>query len=214
MEQSVRPLLGAAVALALLSLSPRAVSPAHAAVAASEINLNSSNVQVVHNTPANTDVLNLSLNVTSDGELGGCEGEDDDLLESGVTVALSPASSCGEFFYFCFNFGFCLQPFDYTVSPFVEHEIGSTSYGTFFGLNGSGTVSSKIVAQATPPNTCGTWSLNLQATGLDLSSITSTSITLFLNDSDDSGPFCYDVTANIGNGIVKPHHGVRKVRRH
>src|SRR5882757_9025027 len=114
MEQSVRPLLGAAVALALLSLSPRAVSPAHAAVAGSEINLNSSNVQVVHNTPANTDVLNLSLNVTSDGELGGCEGEDDDLLESGVTVGVF-GGSCTEYFYFCIFFSCPTQPFDYTV---------------------------------------------------------------------------------------------------
>jgi hypothetical protein len=70
MKHSVRPLLGVAVALTLLSLSPRAVSPAHATVP--EINLNSSNVQVVHNTPAGTDVLNLSINVTSEGELGGC----------------------------------------------------------------------------------------------------------------------------------------------
>jgi hypothetical protein len=75
-------------------------------------------------------------------------------------------------------------------------------------------VSSKIVSLATPINTCGTWNINLQATALDLSSITSSPISLFLNDSDDSGPFCYDVSANIGNGVVKPHHGVRKARRH
>src|SRR6266850_6945043 len=191
MEQSVRPLLGAAVALALLSLSPRAVSPAHAAVAASEINLNSSNVQVVHNTPANTDVLNLSLNVTSDGELGGCEGEDDDLLESGVTVGVF-GGSCIQYFFTCIAVTCPTLPFDFTVNPYVEHEIGSSSYGTFFGLNGAGSVSSKIVSLATPINTCGTWNINLQATGLNLSSITSSPIALFLNDSDDSGPFCYD----------------------
>jgi hypothetical protein len=154
----------------------------------------------------------MTLNVTSDGEGGGCEGEADDLLETGVDVAVSPASSCAEFFYFCIGYGICFQPFAYSVSPFVEHDIGSASYGTFFGLNGPGTVSSKIVALATPPSTCGTWSINLQATGLDLSSITSTPITLFLNDSDDSGPFCYDVNVNIGNGIVKPHHGVHRAR--
>jgi hypothetical protein len=73
---------------------------------------------------------------------------------------------------------------------------------------------SKIVSLATPPNTCGTWNINLQATALDLSSITSSPIALFFNDSDDSGPFCYDVPANIGNGIVKPHHGVHKACRH
>jgi len=211
MKHSVSPFLGVAVALTLLSLSPRAVSPAHAFVP--EIHLNSSNVQVVHNPSPSTDVLNLSLNVTSDGELGGCEGEDDDLLESGVTVGVF-GGSCTEYFYFCIFFSCPTQPFDYTVNPYVEHEIGSTSYGTFFGSNGAGSVSSKIVSLATPINTCGTWNINLQATALDLSSITSSPISLFLNDSDDSGPFCYDVSANIGNGVVKPHHGVRKARRH
>ncbi len=152
MKHSVWPLLGAAAALTLLSLSALAVSPVHAFV--QEIHLNSSNVQVVHNTAASADVLNMSLNVTSDGELGGCEGEDDDLLESGVTVGVY-GGSCLQFFFTCISVGCPTLPFDFTVNPYVEHEIGSSSYGTFFGLNGSGTVSSKIVSLATPPNTCG-----------------------------------------------------------
>jgi len=209
MKHSVWPLLGAAAALTLLSLSALAVSPVHAFV--QEIHLNSSNVQVVHNTAASADVLNMSLNVTSDGELGGCEGEDDDLLESGVTVGVY-GGSCLQFFFTCISVGCPTLPFDFTVNPYVEHEIGSSSYGTFFGLNGSGTVSSKIVSLATPPNTCGTWSINLQATKLDLSSITSPGVVLFLNDSDDSGPFCYDVNAQIGNGITKQHFGVHRAR--
>ncbi|HWN58470.1 MAG TPA: hypothetical protein VNO74_10240, partial [Methylomirabilota bacterium] len=109
-------------------------------------------------------------------------------------------------------------PFDYGVAPYVEHDIGSASYGTFFGLNGSGTVASKVVALATPIFTCGRWSINLQATGLNLSSITDPlHVALFINDSDldgdgDTGAACFDVTAQIGNGIVKPYFGVHKTR--
>jgi hypothetical protein len=183
----------------------------HANAFPQEINLNSSNLQVVHNAGTNKDVLNMSLNVTSEGESGSCDGEADDLLETGVDVAVS-FLDCNSFAYFCYFYNFCPKPFHYDVSPYVEHDIGNTSYGTYFALNGPGSVSSKIVALSTPPNTCGTWNINLQATGLDLSSITSSPVALFLNDSDDSGPFCFDVNANIGTGIVKPHHGVHRAR--
>ncbi len=63
-----------------------------------------------------------------------------------------------------------------------------------------------------PAGTCGTWSINLQATGLNLSSITNNSIALFVDDSDGDGG-CFTVRAQVGNGIVKPHHGVRRFRR-
>jgi len=83
---------------------------------------------------------------------------------------------------------------------------------TYFALKPPGTVSSKIVALATPANTCGTWQINFQATGQDLEYLDTNQVALLLNDSDDSGPFCFDVNAQIGNGIVKPHHGVHSVR--
>ena len=84
-------------------------------------------------------------------------------------------------------------------------------------VNAGGFVSSKIVALATPANTCGTWSINLQATGQDLSLITGPQVSLLLLDFDtDAGPLlgaaCFDVNANVGNGIVKPHHGVHRAR--
>jgi hypothetical protein len=173
-----------------------------------EIQLNSSTVQFVHNTTANTDVLNMSLNVTDLGELGGCEGGDDDFIATGFSVTLFKGQ-CSQITGFVFS---------YTIPGYVAHHIGSATYGTYFALKPPGTVSSKIVALATPANTCGTWSINLQATGLNLSSITDPQhVALFINDSDldgdgDSGAACFDVTAQIGNGIVKPHHGVRKTR--
>ena len=205
MKLTLRVPLLVALAWTFMVLSPCAVSPAHAILNSLELHLNSSIVQIVHNPNPNTDVLNLSINVESDGEAGSCAGGTEDLLESGVRIAVSQLS--------CPQIALFLDPgFDYVVSPYVEHDIGSASYGTFFGLNGPGTVSSKIVALATPPNTCGTWSINLQATGLDLSSITSSPVTLILFDSDASGPSCFPVSANIGTGIAKPHHGVHRAR--
>ncbi len=243
MKHSVSPFLGVAVALTLLSLSPRGAAPAHATVP--EIHLNSSNVQVVHNAPANTDVLNMSLNVENDGDgLGSCDSEADDLLETGVHVSVSKLS-CAAYSLACqciFNTatnsliclpnvlcttqnGFCggiCPAFDFDAQvSYVEHQIGEQSYGTSFAPNAAGAVASKIVALDTPLFTCGTWSINLQATGQNLSGITASPVSLFLNDSDNDGaggpegllgPACFDVTANVGNGIVKPHHGVRKAR--
>ena len=176
---------------------------------ANDLILNTSTVQVVHNSGSNADILNMALNVTSNE--AGCDGEADDLLESGVTIGVY-GGTCAAFSTLCSTIGCPLLPFDFNVNPYVEHDIGSFSYGTFFKLNSGGAVSSKIVALATPPGTCGRWSINLQATGLNLSSITSNSVALFLDDSDGDGG-CFTVNAQVGNGIVKPHHGVRNVRR-
>jgi len=202
-----------AFASALLGLLPYAIAPANAQ---NEINLNSSTVQVVHNVAANTDVLNMSLNVTSDGDFGDCEGGADDLLETGVRVSVS-SFSCLDFAIFCGIIACPTLDFDAQVN-YVEHDIGSLRYGTSFGPNAGGSVSSKIVAAAsTPINTCGTWAINLQGTGQNLSGITGTPVSLFINDSDGdadggSGAACFDVAAIVGNGIVKPHHGVHKTR--
>jgi len=106
--------------------------------------------------------------------------------------------------------------FDAQVN-YVEHDIGSASYGTSFGPNASGNVSSKIVAQTTPPITCGTWTINLQATGQNLSGITGPPVSIVINESDaisaDSANNCFDVNASVGTGITKPHRGVHHARR-
>src|ERR1700687_5196254 len=117
MRQWLRVVLSGASVWALMALLPYAISPAHAQ---NEIHLNSSTVQVVHNTPG-TDVLNLSLNVTSDGD-SGCDGEDDDLLESGVHVAVAEGT-CDGFFLTCTTFPFVCPalPFNFFVNPYVEH---------------------------------------------------------------------------------------------
>ena len=212
MKASPRVTLLGAFAGALLIVSPYSISPAHAGPAVSEIILNSSNVQVVHNPSPNTDVLNMSLNVTNNGDAGSCDSEQDDFLETGLFVVVSR--------FTCATFFSCVTPPcpDFAAEvDYVEHDIGSSSYGTSFEPNAGGNVSSKIVALATPPGTCGRWNINLQATGQNLAGITSPPVALLLSDEDeDGGPFlgglCVDVNANIGNGISKPHHGVHHAR--
>src|SRR5882672_9122642 len=202
MKASLRIGLLGGLASALLGLSPFAALPAHALIPFSEIILNSSTVQVIHNAVPSTDLLNMSLNVTDLGE-DGCEGGADDFIASGFSVTIFKGS-CG------FVTGFV---FSYTIPEYVAHHIGSATYGTYFALKPPGTVSSKIVALATPANICGTWNINFQATGQDLEYLDTNQVALLLNDFDDSGPFCFDVTAQIGNGIVKPHLGVHRTRR-
>jgi hypothetical protein len=199
MKASVRITLFAAVASTLLGISHLAV--AHADGVIGEIELNSATVQVVHNPTPNTDVLNMSLNVTDQGE-GGCEGGADDFIATGFTVTLFKGS-CGLITGFVFS---------YTIPEYVAHHIGSQTYGTYFALKPPGTVSSKIVALATPANTCGTWQINFQATGQDLEYLDTNQVALVLNDSDNSGPFCFDVNAQIGNGITKPNRGAHSIR--
>ncbi len=201
MKQSVWPLLGAAVALTLLGVLPFAVSPAQALVPVAEIILNSSNVQVVHNPTPNTDVLNMSLNVTDLGE-GGCEGGADDFIATGFSV-LVLKGRCESLIGLAFS---------YTIPGYVTHHIGSATYGTYFALKPPGTVASKIVALTTPPNTCGTWQINFQSTGQDLEYLNTNQIALVLNDSDGSGPSCFDANAQIGNGITKPVRGAHRAR--
>ena len=217
MRQWLRVVLMGVSASALFGLLPNLISPAHANPPVNEINLNSSNVQIVH-VGLNNDVINMSLNVTSAGDSGDCEGGDDDLLETGVHVSVS-VFTCEQYAFLC---GTICPTFDFDAQVnYVEHDIGSSSYGTSFGPNKAGSVSSKIVAATTTPiNTCGTWTINLQGTGQDFSGITGPPVSLWLNDSDDDGngvpivggAACFTVNANVGNGITKPHRGVHRAR--
>ena len=204
MKQSVRPVLTAAVAFALLGLAPRAVLPAYATV--QEIILNSSTVQIVHNPSIGTDVLNISLDVTSDGDAGSCDGGKDDLLEGGVAIGVAEPSCASENATLLFSFSY------------VEHDIGGSSYGTFFGGVVPITAASKIVPLATPGGACGRWKINFQATGLNLSGFTSSPIALLVGDGEEDagtnfgGTACFNVNASIGNGITKPHQGAHRAR--
>ncbi|MFZ2063054.1 MAG: hypothetical protein WAU82_18755 [Candidatus Binatus sp.] len=221
MKFSLRGLLIGSLGAAVLGLSPQAVSQAQA-VTLQEIVLNADRVQIVHNGGGTSDSTNFNITFTNFGE-GDCDGGEDDAIASGVEVALSP-ETCD----ICAGRAPCEVtsppivsefPFDYVINPFVSHTVGHQTYGTFSGLNpigvGPGTVTARIVLLSVPPNGCGTWNLNVEATGLDLSSITSNPMSIWLNDADDSGPFCFDINnAIIGDPIPKPVPVVRRgVRR-
>ena len=219
MKLSIRGLLVGSLGIVALSVSPLAVSPAQA-FPLQEIILTGHRVQIVHNGGGTSDFTNFNITFTSFGE-GSCDGGDDDAIASGIEVALSPVS-CPNI---CFQGALCVGspvitfPFDYDIEPFVAHTVNHQMYGSFFGLNpvgvGPGTVSARIGLLSRPLYGCGTWNLNVEATGLDLSSITSNPMSIWLNDEDDSGPFCFDINdAIIGSPIPKPGPKVRRrVRR-
>ena len=139
MKLSLRITLVGAFAAALLVLSPYSTPPARALVPVSEIVLNSSTIQVVHNSIANTDVLNASLDVTNLGDAGSCDGGNDDFLASGFFFGVS-SQPCGIGGVTVFS-----------LLTYVKHTIGGASYGTHFFSAGGVTVASKIVPLATPP---------------------------------------------------------------
>jgi len=96
MKLPVRITLIGAFALTLFVLSPYSTPPAHALLPpTSEIILNSSTIQIVHNSIPNTDVLNASLDVTNLGDAGSCDGGNDDFLATGVSLQChrNPAGS-------------------------------------------------------------------------------------------------------------------------
>jgi hypothetical protein len=206
MKFSLRGVLIGSLGAVALSLAPQAVS---AQIDFGEIVLTGHRVQIVHNGGGTSDSTNFNITFTNNVE--GCDGGDDDAIVSGIEVALSPFS-CPTF---CVVGAVCADapittvfPFDYIIDPFVPHTVGGQTYGTFFGLNpvgtGPGTVSARIALLSRPPDSCGTWNLNVEATGLDLSSITSNPMSIWLNDADGSGPFCFDINdAIIGNPIPK-----------
>src|SRR5258708_5532211 len=208
MKFSLRGLLIGSLGAAALSFAPQAVAQAQAGIL-QEITLDGHRVQIVHNGGGTSDSTNFNITFTNNGE-GDCDGGEDDAIASGIEVALSPVS-CPNFCVvgaICLDAPIAVLPFDYIIDPFVPHTVGGQTYGTFFGLNpvdvGPGTVSARIGLLSRPPYSCGVWNLNVQATGLDLSSITTNPMSIWLNDEDDSGPFCFDINdAIIGNPIPK-----------
>jgi hypothetical protein len=220
MKFSLRGLVLGSLSAAALCVSPLAVSPARA-FPFQEITLSAHRVQVLHSGGTNTDATNFNITFSNNGDFlaFNCDGGEDDAIASGIEVALSPGSC----FSICDGSAACapllIFPFDYDIEPFIPHTVNHSTYGTFFGLNpvgvGPGTVSARIVLLSTPPLGCGTWNLNVQATGLDLSSITSNPMSLWLSDEDGSGPFCFTINDAIIGSPINPHPPVvrRRIRR-
>jgi hypothetical protein len=173
-----------------------------------EVVLNSEKVQVVHGTTNNSDTTTLTLDITNTGSDDGCTDLGEDLIAGGLDEIALSGCACEDFNWI----NDCTLPFNDSISSFVSHTIAGHQYGTFFsssepGGGGSTTLSAKATKLATPMGTCGRWTLNLTATKLNLSSITQSSvahpIALFIDDGDNSGPFCFDIhDAVVGPVIV------------
>jgi hypothetical protein len=224
MKLSLRGILLGLLGAAALSLSPFAMSAAEA-TPSEGIVLDAHRVQIVHAEGYDEDSTNFNITFTNFGDYGRCN-YGDNAIASGIDVALSP-DTCEET---CNTSGntsdqSCMDtvdtfPFSYFIGPFVAHTVNKVTYGTFFGLNpvdvGPGTVSARIVLLPVPSYGCGTWELNVEATGLDLSSIQYNPMSIWLNDANDSGPYCFNIyDAIIGNQIPRPETPVvrRGVRR-
>ena len=216
MSSSVRLMVLGALGSMFLSLTAPAKS---LSADMTEIDLNSHKVQVVHGTTYNSDTTTMTLDLTNNGD-PACDSADD-LIKGGLDEIALSNCSCEDFICMfsgaCPNSGFfpfsCVLPFDDSIpyGGFVSHTIAGHQYGTFFsntepGGAGSTTLSAKATKLATPYGTCGRWTLNLTGTKLNLSSITQSSpanpIALFINDGDDSGPFCFDITDAVVGPII------------
>jgi hypothetical protein len=204
MKSSLRTIILGAFGAVLLSLSFHATS---FAVPISDITLNSEKVQVVHGSTPNTDSTSMTLDITNSGG-GSCE-TGDDLIAGGLEEIALSNCSCEDIVWIMD--GYCAPPFNDSIPYFVSHTISGHQYGTFFssmepGGAGSTTLSAKATTLATPMGDCGRWTLNLTATKLNLSSITTSSamhpIALFINDGDNSGPFCFDIKDAIVGPVI------------
>ena len=136
------------------------------------------------------DTLNLKITFTNHGS-GGCDSADSDIIGQGIGLAIAR--------------GTCVQnystAFSYTIPSFVPKTVGGVKIGTYFAVNGLGSVTAKATTQPTPIGACGKWILELQATKLNLYSITQNPIRLVLTDKDNDST-CFDINnALIGTGF-------------
>ena len=134
------------------------------------------------------DTLNLKITFTNNGD-GMCDAADSDIIGQGISLSVAP--------------GTCVQnnplAFSYTIPSFVPKTVGGVKIGTYFAVNGPGSVTAKATTQTT--SACGKWILELQATKLNLSAITQNPIALRLADKDGDTT-CFDINnALIGTGF-------------
>jgi hypothetical protein len=151
----------------------------------------------------------MTLDITNFGDLGTCDLPGDDLIAGGLKEIGLFAGTCLSYENACISMAGCpILQFDDSISSFVSHTIAGHQYGTFFsstepGGAGTSTLSAKATTLATPPFACGRWTLNLTASQLNLSSITTNPIALLIQDGDSLLPQCIDIPdAVIGPVIV------------
>ena len=192
-------------------------SGAYEAFALAPYVLNNERVQIARSSTPNTDMVNIGITFTSNGD-DSCElGPlgDEDALNFGVGIALVEGT--------CANLpsgGLFLNLF-----PFVVHTVNHQSYGTLFQSSStnilqqpSEKVSARLLALPTPAGACGKWTLNLEVSGLNTPALGlggGNPFALLISDFTDAEG-CFDVTnAIVGNQTPPPPPGGhrRRVRR-
>jgi hypothetical protein len=173
--------------------------------------LNSERVQIARSSTANSDMVNIGVTFTANGD-PDCDlgvGGDEDALNNGVGIGLFQGTCAS----LPFN-GLFLD-----LVPFQVHTVNHQQYGTLFESEGPVTISARLVALTPPTGLCGKWTLNLEVSGLNTNSASvnlggTNPFALLISDLDDAEQ-CFDVTnAIVGSQIPKPSHSVRRgVRR-
>jgi len=173
--------------------------------------LNAEKVQIARSSTLNSDMVNIGVTFTANGD-PDCDlgvGGDEDALNNGVGIGLFQGT--------CATLPFNGLFLD--LVPFQVHTVNHQQYGTLFESNGPVTVSARLVALTPPTGLCGKWTLNLEVAGLNTNSASvnlpgTNPFALLISDLNDAEQ-CFDVTnAIVGSQIPKPSHSVRRgVRR-
>ena len=169
--------------------------------------LNSERVQIARSSTLNSDMVNIGVTFTANGD-PDCDA-DEDALNSGFGIGLFQGTCAS----LPFN-GLFLD-----LVPFQVHTVNHQQYGTLFESNGPETISARLVALTPPTGLCGKWTLNLEVSGLNTNSSSvnlggTNPFALLISDLNDAEQ-CFDVTnAIVGSQIPKPTPSVRRgVRR-
>jgi hypothetical protein len=159
--------------------------------------------------PPYSDEVNMTFTFT-DSTSSGCESALTN--PDGITVSLY-AGSCSDYFG---------PGLELDLYPLAPHEVGSTSYGTFFSSfpisePGSSTeaISARLVALPTPAGKCGEWTLNVEVAGINAWYLglgnPSSGYALEVTNNGDGATGCLDIEHAIVGAPIDPPE--RKVRR-
>jgi predicted outer membrane repeat protein len=153
---------------------------------------NTERLQVSRGSSANSDQINLALTFQENGT-PTCQS-DQDALNAGLGLEVFPGT--------CETINLSDDVLSAGLN-FVAHTVNHQSYGT--SVQQTPPVSARIVTlEQKSGGLCGEWTLNLEAAGLNTTSLGSGPVALLLIAGDDSFQGCFDITnAIIGSQIPK-----------
>jgi hypothetical protein len=180
-------------------------SGAYEAFALAPYTLNNERVQVARSSTPNTDMVNIGITFTANGD-DSCDlgpNGDEDALNDGVGVALLEGT--------CANLPF--NGLFLNLFPFVVHTVNHQQYGTLFQTSltdilqqPNEKVSARMVALPTPAGACGEWTLNLEVSGLNTPAVGlggGNPFALLITDFTDATS-CFDVTNAVVGAQTPP----------